>query len=147
MTIDIEFLLAWHPLLFFRWECRVERFNSGSILTAVGGGRWNVHPLSAVERIRYKLANEKRRWEVAVNHEADVLLFAAHKSTADIVARIAEIDVYIVAHLACVLPQRNARSTSCRASAFDIREQRKAARRKEFPFAHRSRPQAKPLCT
>lgn len=136
-----------HPLLFLMWKSCVECFDRRDVLTAVGGGRWNVHPLSAVKRVRHKLANEKCRREIAVYNKADVLLFAAHETTADIVARIAEIDVYIVAHLACVLPQRNARSTSCRASAFDIREQRKAARRKEFPFAHRSRPQAKPLCT
>ena len=30
--------------------------------------------------------------------EADVLLFTAHETTADIVARIAEVDVHIVAH-------------------------------------------------
>ena len=75
MTIDIEFLLAWHPLLFFRWECRVERFNSGSILTAVGGGRWNVHPLFAVKRIRYKLRNEQGCRKVAFSDKAHTEIF------------------------------------------------------------------------
>ena len=82
MTIDIELLLAWHPLLLLWRKCCVKCLDSSSVPTAVGGGRWNVHPLSAVERIRYKLANEKRRWEVSVYDEADVLLFAAHETSA-----------------------------------------------------------------
>ena len=103
MTIDIELLLAWHPLLLLWRKCCVKSFDGSSVLTAVGGGRWNVHPLSSVKRVRHKLANEKCRREVAVYDEADVLLFAAYETTADIVAWIAEIDVHIVAHLACNL--------------------------------------------
>ena len=49
MTIDIEFLLARHPLLFFGWECRVKGFDSGNVLAVVGGGRRNIHPLFAVQ--------------------------------------------------------------------------------------------------
>ena len=55
MAIDIELLLARHPLLFFRWECRVKGFDSGGVLTAIGGGGGNIHPLFAVECIRQKL--------------------------------------------------------------------------------------------
>ena len=73
------------------------------ILTAIGGSRGNIHPLLAVKRVRNKLRDEQSGGEVAVNHKADVLLFAAHKSTADVVARIAEVDVHIVAHFSCYL--------------------------------------------
>ena len=55
MTINIEFLLARHPLLFFGWECRVKGFDSGGVLAAVGGGGRNVHPLSAFKSVRNKL--------------------------------------------------------------------------------------------
>ena len=103
MTIDIELLLARHPLLFFRWECRVKGFNSSGVFTAVGGGGGNIYPLSAVKCIRHKLTYEKCGREVPVHDEADVFLFTAHETTADIVARIAEIDVYIVTHFACYL--------------------------------------------
>ena len=100
MTIDIEFLLARHPLLFFWWECRVKGFDSGGVLAAVGGGGRNVHPLSAVKRARNKFRNEQGGGEVTVHNKANVLLFAAHKSTADVVAGIPKIDVHIVTHLA-----------------------------------------------
>ena len=53
MTINIEFLLARHPLLFFGWEGRVKGFDSGGVLAAVGGGGRNIHPLSAVKRARF----------------------------------------------------------------------------------------------
>ena len=103
MPIDIELLLARHPLLFFGWESRVESFDSSGIFTAIGSGGRNIHPLSAVKRARNKLTYEKCGREVSVHDEADVLLFAAHKSAANVVARISEIDVHIVAHLACHL--------------------------------------------
>ena len=103
MTIDIELLLAWHPLLVLGRECRIKCLDRGGVLTAVGGGGGNIHPLPAVKRVRHKLCNEQGGREVSVHHKAHILLFAAHKSTADIVARIAEIDVHIVAHLACHL--------------------------------------------
>ncbi len=54
ITVDIEFLLARHPYLFLWRKCRIECLNSGGILTAVGGSRGDVHPLSAV-KIRCKL--------------------------------------------------------------------------------------------
>ena len=100
MTIDIELLLARHPLLFFGWECGVESFDSGGVLTAIGGGGGNIHPLSAVKRAGDKLCNEQGGGEVTGGDKADVLLFAAHEAAADVVARIAEIDVHVVAHLA-----------------------------------------------
>ena len=100
MTIDIELFLTWHPFLFLGWECSVEGFHSGGVLAAIGGGTRNVHPLSAVQRAGNKLTNEKRCGEVAVHHKADILLFAADKPTADIVARIAKVDVHIISHLA-----------------------------------------------
>ena len=103
MTIDIELLLARHPLLFFGWECRVECFDSSGVLTAIGGGGRNVHPLFTVECIRHKLSYKQGSREVSVHDETDVLLFAAHKPTADVVTRIAEIDVHSVAHLSCNL--------------------------------------------
>ena len=101
MTIDIELLLAGHPFLFLGWEGGIKGFHCCGILAAIGGGTGNVHPLSAVQRTGHKLTNEKRCGEVAVHHKADILLFAADKATADIVARIAEIDVHIITHLAC----------------------------------------------
>ena len=91
MTIDIEFLLARHPLLFFGWECRIKGFDSSSVLTAIGDGGRNIHPLFAVKSARYKLADEKCCWEVAVTNKAHVLLFTAYKSTTNVVARIAEL--------------------------------------------------------
>ena len=103
MTIDIELLLAWHPLLFLGWESRVECFDRRDVLTAVGGGGRNVHPLFTVECIRHKLSYKQSSREVSVHDETDVLPFAAYETTADVVARIAEIDVHIVAHFACYL--------------------------------------------
>ena len=100
MTIDVELLLARHPFLFLRWKCSIEGFYCGGVLAAIGGGTGNVHPLSAVQRAGDKLADKKRCGEVAVHHKADILLFAADKPTADIVARIAEIDVHVITHLA-----------------------------------------------
>ena len=103
MAIDIELLLTRHPLLFFWWKRCVKGFDSSGILTAVGGSGGNIHPLLAVKRTRNKLANEQGGREVAVYNKADVLPFAANEATADLVARIAEIDVHVVAHLACYL--------------------------------------------
>ena len=53
--------------------------------------------------IRHKLTYEKSGREVSVHDETDVLPFAAYETTAYVVARISEIDVHIVAHLACNL--------------------------------------------
>ena len=82
MTIDVEFLLARHPFLFLWRESSVEGFHSGGVLAAIGGGRRDIHPLSAVQRTGDKLADKKRCGEVAVYHKADILLFAADKATA-----------------------------------------------------------------
>ena len=81
MTIDIELLLAWHPFLFLWWECGIERFHCSDVLTAIGGGRRNIHPLFVVESTRDKLADKKCSREITVYDIADVLLFAAHEST------------------------------------------------------------------
>ena len=96
MTIYVEFLLARHPRLLLFGEACVECLDSGSILTAIGGCGRNIHPLFAVECARHKLANEKCRREISVHDKAHVLLFTAHKATADVVTRIAEVDVHIV---------------------------------------------------
>ena len=73
MPIDIELLLARHPLLFFRWEGRVELGYCGFIIAAVGGGGRYIHPLSAVKRARNKLCNEQGGREVAWGNKADIL--------------------------------------------------------------------------
>lgn len=99
MTIDVEFLLARHPLLFLGRKSRIKCLNSSCILTAIGGSRRNKHPLFAVKHVWNKLANEQCRWEVAVHNKTYVLLFAAHEAATDVVARIAEDDVHVISHL------------------------------------------------
>ncbi len=99
MTIDIEFLLARHPRLFFGWKGRVEGFDRGDVLAAAGGGGRNVHPLFPVKRARHQLANKKCGRKIAVHDKADVLLFAAQKTASDVVRGIAEVDVPVIAHL------------------------------------------------
>ena len=64
MTIDVEFLLAGHPLLFLGRKCGVEGVNCDNVLTAIGGSGGYIHPFLAVQHVRNKLANEKRRREV-----------------------------------------------------------------------------------
>ena len=98
MTVDIELLLARHPPFFFRREGGVEGFDGGGVLAAVGGGRRDIHPLSAVKSAGNKLADEERRREVAVRDKADVLLFTADEAAADVISGIAEKDVYVIAH-------------------------------------------------
>ncbi len=93
MAKDIEFLPARSPRLFLGREGRVEGFDSSGILTAIGGGAWNIHPLSAVKRTRCQFTDEKRCREVAVHSEAEVLLFTAHKSASYVVSGISEVDV------------------------------------------------------
>ena len=46
MTIDVEFLLAGHPLLFLGWKCSVEGFHGSDVLAAIGGGRLALHQLT-----------------------------------------------------------------------------------------------------
>ena len=77
MTIDVELFLARHPFLFLRWKCSIEGFHGGGVLAAIGGGRRDIHPLSAVKCAGDKLTDKKRRWEVAVHHKADILLFCS----------------------------------------------------------------------
>ena len=38
MAIDMELLLARHPLLFLGWKCGIESLDSGGVFAAVGGG-------------------------------------------------------------------------------------------------------------
>lgn len=101
MTIDVEFLLARHPLLFLCWKSGVECFDCIDILTAIGGGTGDIHPFSAVKCAGNKLTDKKCRWEVTVRDKTNIFLFATNKPTADIVARIAEVNVHIITHLAC----------------------------------------------
>ena len=67
MTIDIEFLLAWHPLLFLGWKGGVECLNCGGIVAAIGGGTGDVHPLFAAKCTGNKLTDKKCRREVTVH--------------------------------------------------------------------------------
>ena len=101
MTIDIELFLAWHPLFLFRWESGVKGFDSICVLTAVGGGGGNIHPLFAVKHSGNKLCHKQSCGEVAGGDKADVLLFAAYETAADVVSGIAEINVHIVSHPSC----------------------------------------------
>ena len=103
MTIDIELLLAWHPLLFLWWESCVECLGCGGILTAIGGGTGDIHPFFAVKRTGNKFTDKKCCWEVTVHYKTYILLFTAHEPTADIVTRLAEVNVDIIAHLASYL--------------------------------------------
>ena len=64
MTINVEFLLARHPLLFLWRKSCIKCLDRGNVLTAVCGGGGDIHPLFAVQHVRNKLANEKRRREV-----------------------------------------------------------------------------------
>ena len=100
MTVDVEFLLAGHPFLFLAWKCSIEGFHGGGILAAIRRGAGDVHPVFAFQRTGNQLCHQQRSGEIAGNDKADILLFAADKSAADIVARISKIDVHIVAHLA-----------------------------------------------
>ena len=88
MAIDVELFLTRHPFLFLRQESGIEGFHGSGVLAAISGGTGSVHPLSAVKCAGHKLTNKKCCWEVAVYHKADILLFAADKATADVVARI-----------------------------------------------------------
>ena len=100
MPIDIEFLLARHPFLLLGREGRIESFNGGGILAAIGGGAWDIHSFSAVECALFKLANEQGGGEVAVKNKADILLFAADEAAPNVVPGVAEIDVHAVPELA-----------------------------------------------
>ena len=60
MAVDVKLFLAWHPFLFLWLEGLVKSLNCGSVLTAVGGGTRNIHPLSAVKSTGNKLADKKR---------------------------------------------------------------------------------------
>ena len=100
MAVDVKLFLAWHPFLLLWLEGLVKSLNCGSVLTAVGGGTRNIHPLSAVKSTGNKFADKKCRREVAVNNKADIFPFTAYKTSADIITRIAEIDIHIVAYFA-----------------------------------------------
>ena len=100
MAIDIKLLLAGDPLLLLWREGCIECFDCGGILTAISGGTGDVHPVFTFQRPGNQFCHQQGGGEITGNNKADILLFAADKSAADIVARIAEIDVHIVAHFA-----------------------------------------------
>ena len=66
-----------------------------------GGSAGGVRPLLNVQRTGDKLTDQKCRGEIAVHHKADIFLFVAYESAADIVAGVPEIDVYIISHFPC----------------------------------------------
>ena len=101
VAIDIKFLLAGHPFLFFGWEGGVELGDGGFIIATIGGGGGDVHPLFAVKYVRHKFADEECRWIVTVHNKAYVLFLATHKSAAYVVSGVAKVDVHVVAHLSC----------------------------------------------
>ena len=100
MTVNVKLLLTGHPLLFHGRKRRIERLHSVDVLTAIRGCGRDIHPLLALKRIRNKLANQKRRGIITIDNKAHVLLFAAYKSSADVVAGISEVDVYVISHAA-----------------------------------------------
>ena len=100
MPINIEFFLAGHPFLFLGREGGIKGFDCDGILTAISGGTGDVHPVFTFQRPGNQFCHQQGRGEIAGDHKADILLFAADKSTADIVAGISKIDVHIVAHIA-----------------------------------------------
>lgn len=62
-----------------------------------------LHPLFPVQSTRHQFANKQRCRIVSVHGKADILLFAADKTAAYIIPRIAEINVYIIAQPAGLL--------------------------------------------
>ena len=100
MTVDVKLLLARHPLLFLFGEGGIKGIYCGSVLTAIGGGTRNIHPLPAVKSTGHKLTDEKSRREVAVNNKADIFPFTAYKASPYIIAGITKNDIHIVAHFA-----------------------------------------------
>ena len=103
MFINIKLFLAGHPGFFFLGEVGVKGGNGIGIVTAVGGGAGNIHPLFAIKRAGLQFADEKGGGVVTLYHKTHVFLFAADKSAADVVSGVAEIDVDIVAHFACCI--------------------------------------------
>ena len=95
MAVDIEFLLAGHPLLFFVWESCVKIFHSDGVFAAIGGSTCDIHPVFARQRTGNQLCYQQGCGKITGNNEAHVLLFAANEPTADVVTRIAEIYVHI----------------------------------------------------
>ena len=59
MTIDIEFLLARHPLLFLRWKSRIECLNRGGIFAAIGGSTCDIHPVFARQSTGDQLCHQQ----------------------------------------------------------------------------------------
>ena len=100
MPIDVEFLLAGHPLFFLVWESYIKGFHGSCILAAIRSGAGDVHPVLAFQRAGNQFGHQQGSGEITGNHKADIFLFAADKSAADIVARITEVDVHIITHLA-----------------------------------------------
>ena len=101
MAVNIKLLLARHPFFLLFGEGGVECFDCGGILTAIGGIGCYVHPFFAVENAGDQLADEQCRRVVAGDDKADVLLFAAYKAAADVVAGVSENNINVVAHIPC----------------------------------------------
>lgn len=103
MTIDIEFLLARIHAFSFGGKVASKASTaaaSSQQSAAVLGMYINFLPSSASGTSSQTRSAAR---VVSVHNKADILLFATHKASANVVTRIAEIDVYIVAHLACNL--------------------------------------------
>ena len=58
MTVNVEFLLTRHPKLFLGHKARIKSFCRCHIFTAFRCRTWNIHPVSAIKRIRHKLPNQ-----------------------------------------------------------------------------------------
>ncbi len=100
MTVNTEFFLTRHPLLFLFRESCIKSLCCVCVLATVGDCARNIHQLSAVECIEYKFTDEKCRREIAVNNKTDIFLFATDKSSADVITGISEINVYVISYFA-----------------------------------------------
>lgn len=76
MTVNIEFFLTGHPLLFLFRESWIKCIYCVSVITTIGSGTWNIHQLSAVRDIWYKFTPEKICREITGTDKAYILLFA-----------------------------------------------------------------------
>ena len=76
ISVNIEFLLARHPFFLFGREGSIEGIDGGGVITAIGGGGGDIHPLLAVEHAGDELGNEQGSREIALADKADILLLA-----------------------------------------------------------------------
>lgn len=107
MTVNTEFFLTRHPLLFLFRESCIKSLCCVCVFATVGGCARNIHQLSAVECIWYKFTDEKCRREIAVNNKTDIFLFATDKSSADVITGISEISSY------CLIPSDLGQALAC----------------------------------